>query len=224
MSLQVYDELCKRQTEDCKPTTRVASWANLGLKILFWNRSYEHCIRIANKTAQANVGGPVNNWRFFWVALPAILLCPIGIWSLLAPLETDVYEAVLAPYPEPSVVLTSRPSTCKSAVKVPSIPDTLVQSFFEANGAASKPIPLGLLSWTYDTIDGAKLAEFTTAGVNPKVLIPAGKTLLYFSRVGYNADHSEALFCGESLSGTLFYLRKHDGNLRVVNAVSTWLS
>jgi hypothetical protein len=170
------------------------------------------------------VGGPVNNWRFFWMALPAILLCPIGIWSLLAPLETDVYEAVLAPYPELRVVLTSRPSTCKSATQIPSIPDALVKDFFEANGADATPIPLGPLSWTYDTIDGAKLAEFTTAGVNPKVLIPAGATLLYFSRVGYNSDHSEALFCGESFSGILYYLRKKEGNWQVVNAVYTWMS
>jgi len=148
-----------------------------------------------------------------------------SVWLLSRPSESDVYLAVLAPYSNTSTVLASGPSTCGiNSPNVAGIPSTLVASFLAANAPGAKSISLASLNGHFAIADSAKINRFAAAGVSSSVLMRAQGSLVHLSRVGFNSDRSEALFCAEGKDGGLFHVRLQDGHWQLVNLVSTWVS
>ena len=153
------------------------------------------------------------------------LVCFVAaVWQLARPRESDAYLAVLTPYANSSTVLASNPSTCGiNSGPVSGVPAQLVSSFLAANAPGSKPISLSALNGSFAVADSRTLNRYTAAGVSPSVLLH-GHDLVRLSRVGFNSERSEALFCVEGQDGGLFYVRIQNGHWLLVNFVSTWVS
>jgi hypothetical protein len=155
----------------------------------------------------------------------ATLVCIVSaVWLLARPSESDVYLAVLSPYANSSTVLASSPSTCGiKPGSIAGVPSTLVSSFLAANVPGAPSISLSALNGHFALANSAKLNRFTSAGVSPSVLL-GGHDLVRLSRVGFNNNRSEALFCAEGRDGGLFYVRMQNGHWQLVKILPTWLS
>jgi hypothetical protein len=73
------------------------------------------------------------------------------------------------------------------------------------------------MRWNYDTTSVQRIAAFSEL-VAQNAAASKGGTLIYLSRVGFNEQKSEALFCMESRGTMLFYLRLDHGTWKLVNA------
>jgi len=146
----------------------------------------------------------------------ALVLAAAAGWSLFHGHETDVYLAAIAPYPSSEAVYVSRPSTCGGISDVNGIPSALVASFLKANGPGSEPISLLPLRWQFNTADSAKLDQYSSVGPPYSTLFPQGNTPVIFSRVGFSADRSEALFCVFGRGELVMYMRQVGGQWQLV--------
>ena len=135
---------------------------------------------------------------------------------LLAPRETDVYAAVLDQFPDDRPLLVSRPGTCSATIDVAGVPASLFQRFLLANRPGTATLSLLPMRWNYDL----GLGDLWSG----RVPYPGGRRPLYLSRVGYNEDRTEALFCADARGGMLFYLRKEHGTWRLVGTQEIWVS
>lgn len=146
----------------------------------------------------------------------ALALAMLAGWSLSRTRETDVYLAALAPYPSSEATYASRPSTCGGISNENGIPRELISSFLEANGPGSESISLLPLKWQFNTADSAKVDQYSAAGVRDSTLFPQGSTPVIFSRVGFNHDGSEALFCVFGKGELIMYMRHVRGQWQLV--------
>ncbi len=155
----------------------------------------------------------------------ATLTCVVAaVWLLGRSSESDVYLAVLSPYANSSIVLASSPSTCGiKPGSIAGVPSNLVSSFLAANAPGSPSISLSALNAHFALANSAKLNRFIGVGVSPSVLV-GGHDLVRLSRVGFNSNRSEALFCAEGQDGGLFYVRMQNGHWQLVKLVPTWVS
>jgi hypothetical protein len=164
----------------------------------------------------------VNKRRAIATLVLATAIATVAAWSLLRPPETNVYAAALAPYPEARPLLTSRPGTCGVGRHAPGIPDSLISSFISANGPDARPISLSSMHWRYDIAPAEKIKAYSILTARNAAASRGGQ-LVFLSRVGFNPDRSEALFCLEGNGGWLFYLRLTDGVWKVVQTEPTWI-
>ena len=166
------------------------------------------------------------------VVLSALLLASLAglfllAWSMLEDTDSDVYLAALGSYTRSAVVLASRPSICHFETQNdPGLDNDLFESFLSANESGARPIPLDGLRERFAIADGSELARYTDAGVSSRTLIPGRRSITYLSRIGYNADRSESLFCVEmaGLEGNLLQMRRQDGVWRLVRVIRAWTS
>jgi hypothetical protein len=146
----------------------------------------------------------------------ALLLGFAALLSLLLPRETDVYAAALSQFPDTRPLLVSRPGTCSTGHSVQGVPAELVRQFQAANRPGTSALSLLPLRWSYDV--GSLSRAYGRA------TIPRARTPVFLTRVGYNDDRTEAVFCAEARGGLMFYLRKDHGTWKVIRAESTWTS
>jgi hypothetical protein len=161
----------------------------------------------------------------------AALIAAVAVVVTLASLrqsETDVYRTALAQYANDHSVLASAPSSCQiESTGHPafrSLDPGLVSSFLAANAAGTTPISLEALREYFAIADSDTLAAYQRAGVSSAVLLPGERTLVRLSRVGFNRDKSEALFCLESRSGVLIHLKQQSGSWQQVSTTDVWIS
>jgi len=153
----------------------------------------------------------------------ALLLASASAWSLLRPSETEVYAAVFLQSPEIRPLLTSKPFDCLGPGHVASIPDPLANNFREANARGAKPIPLTALSWQFDTVNPARLEGPGVIAAHQHAAAHGG-ALVYLSRVGFNAQHDEALFCALGAVGAEYiHLKLEHGEWREVGSDLVWI-
>lgn len=160
------------------------------------------------------------------VVLLATLACIVAAVLLLSrPSESDVYLAVLSRNSNSSIVLASNASTCglKSGPVV-GIPDKLLANFLSANAPGTNSISLSALNGHYALADSAQLNRYVAASISPSVALRGQHDLIRLSRVGFNSDGSEALFCAEAQEGGLFHVRMQNGHWHLVKFVSIWES
>jgi hypothetical protein len=103
------------------------------------------------------------------------------------------------------------------------IPDELVSSFLRVNRPGRMALSLIPMRWQYDVTSEQKIKRYSELTARRAANLNGG-ALVYLSRVGFNDDHSEALFCAESYEGLLFYMRFDHGSWQVVRIAPTWLS
>jgi hypothetical protein len=151
-----------------------------------------------------------------------------ALWFNFRTKETDIYLAALAPYSNSTTILISRPSTCLMATEADpgfkNLPPDLVNDFLAVNAPGAKPVSLNALKEEFSIADTSKLDSYTRAGVPREILIPEQRPLVSLSRVGFNHDRTEALFCLESREGFLLHLRLNNGHWQQVSFVSLWVS
>jgi len=156
------------------------------------------------------------------VLLATLVAVIAAVWLLVRPSESDVYLAVLSPYANSSAVLASNPSTCGiDSTSVAGISAALVSRFLSANAPGTKPISLSALNGHFAIADSTMLKRFMAAGVSSSVLLQGHRDLVRLSRVGFNSDRSEALFCAEGQEGGLFHVRMQNGHWQLIKLVST---
>ena len=156
------------------------------------------------------------------IVLTAIIFAVTSVWILFQPKETDVYFSALRPYASYAPVLTSRPTTCNVTAKsLPSIPSELVSDFLQANSTSAKSISLKALTEKFAVMDSSKQKnqQLIDISSNRKIFDP--RMLVYLSRVGYNKNHSEALFCVKGLGIGLFHLRYQNDRWQQVQMITT---
>jgi hypothetical protein len=153
----------------------------------------------------------------------AAIFAALALWSLVRTNETEVYSAALASFPSARPLLVSRPGTCGAGQHVPGIPDELMARFSNANGPDADAISLSRMRWDYDTTTLTKIDSYSVLAARAAAAKNGG-TLLYLSRVGFNEQHSEAVFCLESTGGLLVYMRREHGEWRMLRTQPTWES
>ncbi len=152
--------------------------------------------------------------------------------------EIEVYQAFLADALRggrvPGAALLSAPTACDIAPedvmplpparpRVREVSPELLEVFFAANAAGAEPINLKPLSGFFNVVslhDAKKIHEKKFAFTHLD-----GKTLVRFSRVGFDAQKQHALFCIESPSmGELVFLAREGETWKVARREVVWRS
>lgn len=150
----------------------------------------------------------------------ALVLAAIATWSLLGTRETDVYAAALADFANSEAVYLSQPSTCEQDRSPDGIPDPLFQRFVEANRPEAGSIPLKSPRFRHLVADATQVEHSATAGVPISVLLQ-GNLPVYLSRVGFNDEESEALFCVTAQGNFFVHMKQTEGHWKLANIVIT---
>lgn len=173
------------------------------------------------------------------LAAALCVLSAIAIYRNLHPgEEIEVYRAFLAATLRgervPGAALLSAPTSCDIAPedvmpppparpRVRGVSPALLETFFAANAESAEPINLKPLSEWANVVslrDAKRIREknFDFARLD-------GRTLIRFSRVGFDADKQQALFCIESPGmGQLVLLAKESGKWKVARLDVVWRS
>ncbi|MBK8286383.1 MAG: hypothetical protein IPK97_16735 [Ahniella sp.] len=136
--------------------------------------------------------------------------------------EADVYEAALAPYANDSSVVVSLASTCRidSDLAPKGIDPSLLSRFLRANLAGMPSTDLAELREYFAIADADQLAAYMRAGVPTSALIGGDRHLVRLSRVGFNQDETEAIFCIQALrSNALMHLQLIGGTWQHINTI-----
>ncbi len=157
------------------------------------------------------------------------ILAVLAIWNNFRLVDADVYLAALVPIAHDSIVLASAPRLCGadsvSHRVFRGIDPVLAANSFEANVAGAAPASLSKLREYFAIADSRKLIAYERAGVSSGVLIRDGRSLVRLSRVGFNPDWTQAVFCAESSSARmLMHLRLEGGAWREVGVYGVSVS
>ncbi|MFT3807840.1 hypothetical protein [Arenimonas sp.] len=139
----------------------------------------------------------------------ALMLGVVAALSLLHTRETDVFLDLMAPYRDSEKVFVSRPSTCYAEGPIDGVPNALLDSFLAANGPDAEPISLFRLRWHFLTAEARLLDRYPSAADRALASLPGDASTIDFSRVGFNANRTEALFCVDDRA--LLYAKRVDG-------------
>jgi len=158
---------------------------------------------------------PWHRVTLFFSVLTATLAVAIPRW--LDP-EPAVYEAALGDFHSYEIAVASSPSTC--GVRESAIEGLSSELLFAFRGANTEGASIGNISGLskhFAVANSAQLAALESQGLAPSAAGSAHLKVVRISRVGFDAQKTEALLClRASGASSLFHLRKLDGVWQVV--------
>jgi hypothetical protein len=147
--------------------------------------------------------------------------------------EISIYLSIFEAYPHivdsNNILAVSYPHTCQLKDKnIEGLSKSTIKDFFSSNTNSSDPINLSKLTGKVSVVKWEENKSMHDKGIL-FAFKPPEYGLLLLSRVGFNADKTEAVLCitnrkGHYGAGVLYLLRKITGTWKVVEDRLIWIS
>jgi hypothetical protein len=133
--------------------------------------------------------------------------------------EPAVYEAALIDLYSYEIAVASSPSTCGvRESKIDGISSELLSAFRGANAPSASFGNISSLSSHFAVANSVQIAALESQGLTPSAAGSAHLPVMRISRVGFDAQKTEALLCLHRLgASSLVHLRKLNGAWQIVH-------